>query len=95
MSLAACSQDSRGPSLLLASVYVALLLMAVYLAMLRMPSMESPAARCWTLLMAVAMPEFFVIWHGLTTSSAGQPFFGASPFKLPDPLSAATDTMLR
>ena len=92
------SEPSLAAQRLQFGVSLGLTLLAVYLAILRMPSLESPAARCWMLALAVVMPELFVILHGLAASGGGEAFFSLSPkaplsLSLPFRLGTAADPM--
>jgi hypothetical protein len=69
------SNSARAINAIVNILYIALTILAIFLAIRDMSTLPGTASKVWLFLLALCMPELYVIVHGLSTSSMGQSFF--------------------
>lgn len=60
-------------------LYVAIVAVAIFLAVRDMSMLTHTTTKVWLFLLAVTVPELYVILHGISSSSMGIGFFSGSP----------------
>lgn len=79
------SPDNKGVSqaqvakALMNLLYVAIVAVAIFLAVRDMSMLTHTTTKVWLFLLAVTVPELYVILHGISSSSMGIGFFSGSP----------------
>ena len=60
-------------------VYIMLFVLAIYLAIRDMQFLQRTSTKIWVLLLAILVPELYVVLHGISSSAQGVSFFAGSP----------------
>ena len=60
-------------------LYIAIVAVAIFLAVRDMSMLTHTTTKVWLFLLAVTVPELYVILHGISSSSMGIGFFSGSP----------------
>ena len=60
-------------------VYIVLFVLAIYLAIRDMQFLQHTSTKVWVLLLALLVPELYVVLHGISSSAQGVSFFAGSP----------------
>lgn len=79
-----CLEEPTKPSVfrtVVRVIYALVFLLAVFLAIKDMNLLTSFSTKIWVLLLAVLMPELYIILHGISSSSMGVSFFTGSPIE--------------
>jgi cell division protein FtsW (lipid II flippase) len=77
--LASQEEKNKGTRMIIQVIFGVLLALAVFLAVKDMGLLSHTSTKVWVLLLAVVMPELYIILHGVSTSSMGVNFFTGSP----------------
>jgi hypothetical protein len=72
-------------------IYFLIFVVAIYLAIRDMQFVPQTATKFWLIAAAILCPEVYILFHGLTSSAAGESFFGG--VSMPGSLSAASSVM--
>ena len=81
MCLGCQDEKNKGARITIMVVYGVVLALALFLAIKDIGLVTHTATKVWIVLLAAAMPELFIILHGISTSSMGVGFFSGSPIE--------------
>jgi len=77
--LASQEEKNKGTRMIIQVIFGVLIALAVFLAVKDMGLLSHTSTKVWVLILAVTMPEIYIILHGVSTSSMGVNFFTGSP----------------
>jgi hypothetical protein len=63
--------------------YLAVFAIAIFLAIRDMDSLHDTTTKVWAFLLAIFLPELYVILHGLSNASMGVGFFHEAMLQMP------------
>ena len=63
----------------LQAIYIFILAFSIFLAIKDLNLLQHTSTKVWVMILAIFMPELYVILHGISTSSMSVNFFSGSP----------------
>ena len=83
LSAPSSQAKNHAKNTLMTFLYVAITGLAVFLAIMDMSALDGTATKIWLFLLAICVPELYVILHGISSSSLGLPFFSRTLLEFP------------